>query len=165
MVLSRVLAGAAVLLVLAGCGDTYEVNSKSGPDQAALYRQLAKCVRDHGVPDFPDPVQDGDGRWGLPEGASAPPQEVQNACKSIIDQVQQETQNKPASASTIAALRKFTGCMRQNGIADWPDPDADGVFSLPARLSDPKNHTLFDAQFNTCKSNLPPGGLNMRPAK
>lgn len=154
-----------MVAILAGCGNSYGVSSDDGPDEAALYRQLAKCVRDHGVPNFPDPVQDGDGRWGLPAGASSPPQEVQAACKPIIDQVQQQTEDKPAAASTIAALRKFAQCMREKGVNDWPDPDADGRFSLPERLSDPKNSSLFDAQFKQCESNLPPGKVRLRPAK
>ncbi|MEV6864092.1 hypothetical protein AB0M44_24180 [Streptosporangium subroseum] len=162
MVLFRIPIGVAVVSVLVGCTGTQEASPKS---EETTYIRLVKCVRENGVPNFPDPVQDGDGRWRLPQGVSAPPQAVQDACKSIIDQVQQRPEGKPAPATTIAALRKFAQCMRQNGMSDWPDPDTDGKFSLPPRLAGPGKNSLFDAQVKTCWSNLPPGGLHMTAAQ
>jgi hypothetical protein len=31
--------------------------------------------------------------------------------------------------------------MRDNGMADWPDPNPDGTYTIPARLSDPAAET------------------------
>jgi hypothetical protein len=33
-------------------------------------------------------------------------------------------------------MRRFAQCMRENGITDWPDPDAQGGWDFPPSLAD-----------------------------
>ena len=46
------------LLVLAACGQNNR-NSAAAVDNAEAVRAYAQCIRDNGVPDFPDPDPDG----------------------------------------------------------------------------------------------------------
>ncbi len=133
-----VLAG----LTLSGCATGQQPTAARSPvDVARVYRQFAQCVRDHGRPDFPDPTVDSQGRPQLPDGVQKPSAEVMNACASILDQLpasvrparQQDQHPDPAM------MRRFAQCMREQGIDDWPDPDAEGRFHFPPDLANLKS--------------------------
>jgi hypothetical protein len=70
LVLAAALAAAAILSVTA-CGSSGSNDSDSAAsdtEQAAL--DFAQCMRDNGVPTFPDPVAKPDGSFGFdrPQG-------------------------------------------------------------------------------------------------
>jgi hypothetical protein len=128
-----------IVLLLAGCsasGDSGATTITSGQqDAAAVLREFVRCARANGMPNLPDLRLDSNGRVVLPEGTPAPPKSVERACKSIWERL-------PASASgdqgrppaDIQALVGYARCMREQGIADFPDPQADGRFPLPQSL-------------------------------
>jgi hypothetical protein len=167
---SKGVVQALALVVLAsgpaGCGAKEDsAGSQDSAQVATLYRRLSQCVRDHGAPNFPDMVQRGDGGWGLAPGASPPPKSAEDACRSIRDKIPRVgSGGKPASASDMAAYRKFAGCMRRHGLSDWPDPDPDGYFTLPARLTGPANSDVVKTQTDACRPLLPRGILRARGA-
>jgi hypothetical protein len=37
---------------------------------------------------------------------------------------------EPPTPEKLAAMRKFSQCVRDHGIADWPDPRSNGTFPL-----------------------------------
>ena len=128
--------GLGVVLLLAGCsasgGPQAATTTTSGQqDAAAVWRQLVQCARSHGMPNLPDPQVDSDGQAHFPNGVPKPPDSVRRACQWIYDRL-------PASAggdkgrppTDLQALLRFARCMRQHGIADFPDPKADGTFPL-----------------------------------
>jgi hypothetical protein len=53
-------------------------------------------------------------------------------------------------------MRKFSQCMRDNGLPDYPDPDPDGRVRGPGheQQDDPK----FRAAMEACRQQLPGGG-------
>ena len=51
-----VLLGALALLTACGASSSNQKATTTGQDQA---RRYAQCIRDNGVPDFPDPGPDG----------------------------------------------------------------------------------------------------------
>ena len=112
-------------------------SSSPGPE---VYHRAAECLRAHGVPGMPDPTQNPQtGRWDLPAGTRKPPQSALNACRSILSQIPEardggESQ-RPPTAAEMAKLRQFGQCMRQHGLADFPDPGADGDVVLPQRYA------------------------------
>jgi hypothetical protein len=154
------LAGAALAALLAGCGDSGDGHTGGTPtggttsgasaNTAALWRQFAECVRRHGMPNFPDPVQDADGNWGPPPNTSKPPQTTLNACRSIADRLPRRA---PASAADMAKLRQLAQCMRRHGLPDWPDPNPDGSFPLPPRLRK-GGKTAFGPGLRACRPYL-----------
>jgi hypothetical protein len=112
-------------------------------------KELAQCIRNNGVPDFPDPYVDR-GRLQLPEGsedqmeAKYPQQVLDQAlqsCQPIMyrlpesaikgESESQEDDEGIPGPEDVEALRKFAQCIRENGIPDWPDPKSDG--SVPLR--------------------------------
>jgi hypothetical protein len=139
----RAAVGVAVVLVvvlLAGCsaaGGSGAATTTTGGQQAAaaVLREFVQCARANGMPNLPDLRLDGNGQVSVPEGTPDPPKSVERACRSIWERL-------PASASgdqerppaDIQALVGYARCMREHGIADFPDPQADGRFPLPASL-------------------------------
>jgi hypothetical protein len=111
--------------------------SPNAQQVAALYRQLAQCIRANGAPTFPDLVHDPKtGDWEPPPGTQDPPKRAFTACRSIADRIPQlaNKQARPVTAADLAKLRQFAVCMRKQGLQDWPDPNPAGEFAVPERL-------------------------------
>jgi hypothetical protein len=154
--LAGVLA-AAMAGTLAGCGSGGAGAQSPSPtgtpntqQVAALYRRLAQCIRQHGVPNLPDPVQNPTtGEWELPPGTAEPGRAAMEACRSLAEQIPGGN-GKARPVADMARLRKFSQCMRDHGLPDWPDPDSEGEFSLPARLERLGKRGIM-AQLEACK--------------
>jgi hypothetical protein len=145
----RAVVVAAVLAVLAtGCrgGDrpsaaspgSHAATSSTGAPSAVAY---SACMRSHGVPNFPDPDPDSGGQ--VPKGdaqyfgiGTAQFQAAQTACQPLYPNdgsFEQQTQQCMSTGQCPQALvqqlltaeRRFAGCMRSHGVADWPDPAMD----------------------------------------
>jgi hypothetical protein len=136
------LVGMVVLLLagLAGCsasgGSGAATTTTSGQQAAAaVLREFVRCARANGMPNLPDLRLDSNGQVSVPEGTPDPPKSVERACRSIWERL-------PASASgeqgrppaDMQALLRYAQCMREHGMADFPDPQADGRFPLPPSL-------------------------------
>lgn len=60
----------------------------------------------------------------------------------------------PAGAAKVqAAQLKYAHCMRAHGVTDFPDPSANGGFTIPE--STDENGPLFQAAERACKGDLP----------
>jgi hypothetical protein len=146
------LLGALTLLTACGSSSRDKAATAADPQQAAL--AFAQCMRDNGVPDFPDP--DADGRFrGLGHEQESDPKfrGAQEACRELAPGGEHENFGDPAF---VEQMREFSQCMRDNGLPDFPDPDADGRLRGVGheRQGDPK----FRAAMETCRQKLPGGG-------
>lgn len=102
----------------------------------AIGREAAQCIREHGVPNFPDPVVSA-GQLTVPgfdEGAAPPGADAAvAACRSIVERLPPsalgEGEDRPGPED-VTQLIKFAQCIREHGIPDWPDPKADGSFPI-----------------------------------
>ena len=122
---------AAALLVLAACGGSNAAPHAASAHVGAAWHRYAQCVRDHGVPDEPDPTVDDQGHVTFPNSAPRVPDAVAQACSSNLDGIPIQ----PPTTVDVAARIRFAQCMRQQGISDFPDPDAQGRFNLPQSLA------------------------------
>jgi hypothetical protein len=165
----------AVLLLssglLAACGSTGQpsgtatgsANSRPGGSDPAL--QLARCMRAHGVSNFPDPRPGGGGiQLGPGVNPQSPAfQSAKRACKEFFP----DNGGPPAtSASDRAAALKLSRCMRSHGVPQFPDPAFSPprnaravlvmggmVFVIPASI-DP-NSPAFQHASHACGFGLP----------
>jgi Pectinacetylesterase len=64
--------------------------------------------------------------------------------------------NESATALPATDLSAFSECMRAHGIADFPDPSADGQIQLPADID--RDGAEFKAASAACEGQLPSGG-------
>jgi hypothetical protein len=130
---SRLLVvAAAALIVLAGCraeAPSDPSPTASGATQASLL-DLARCMRANGYPDFPDPVQDAAGAWILPESSEEAAAADPPACHDMLNTAKQQIVPSEITPEEMAQQQAFARCMREHGLPDFPDPDADGNFPL-----------------------------------
>jgi hypothetical protein len=91
--------------------------------------------------------------------AQQAPESAMAACASILDRL-------PASARDDhpdpQQMRMFAQCMRDHGIEDWPDPDAQGRFHLPPDLmgkGSPRWPQIEAAWDGPCKRFDPSGSI------
>ncbi|EPH44662.1 hypothetical protein ABT390_30710 [Streptomyces aurantiacus] len=169
---SVVLTGA----VLTACSDgssqaadadgpgAVEKPSPTGPEERGL--AYAKCMRENGVPKFPDPEQGGGGiRIGPGMGVDPQSSEfkkAQEACKDLSPQgAGGPNGGKPLDSAKVA---EWARCMRENGVPKFPDPEIDGgsmVIDMSAvgmTGDDPK----FQEAMEACRDKRPSGGVMMK---
>jgi hypothetical protein len=162
---------AALALAAAGCGiGSPAAGARPTANPVTVYHEVAQCIRDHGMPDFPDPTVDAQGQPHLPDSAPTPPDAIIQACRPILNQL-------PASlrphtdANDPAMMRRFAQCMRGHGIDDWPDPDAEGNFHFPPSLlgnlkpgsPGPRTSQVQAAWNGPCKQYDPSGHISTAP--
>ena len=107
----------------------------------AVGKELAQCMRENGFPNLADPVMV-DGRPEIPEPDTPPSEAVQEqaraACQPIADRLEAAVggsgagggQGPPLSPDDAAKARGYATCMREHGLAGFPDPDSTGTFHL-----------------------------------
>lgn len=136
---------AALAAGLTGCGSggvgaAATAGASATTDIGAIAREYSQCVREHGIPNYPDMVVVGGGRVAVPDGPGAEEaaralkqnKAAQDACKPILDRLPASGRLQQ-SAPTDAEMRKlvqFAECMRGHGVPEWPDPGPDGQFPI-----------------------------------
>jgi hypothetical protein len=129
-------AAAAVATLLTGCGDsnkppTASLSSHSSGIQSAY--EFSACMRQHGVPNFPDPVVRTSGN-SQSVGIKVTPSETgspafnsaQKACAGILPAPPSRAQQAARLRFRVQHLVAFAACMRSHGINGFPDPTAQG---------------------------------------
>jgi hypothetical protein len=142
----------ALLVSIRGSSPSNQPAPATDPQQAAL--AFAQCMRDNGLPDFPDP--DPDGRFtGLSHEQQSDPKydAALEACRSLAPGGEHEKLGDPAF---VAQMREFSQCMRDNGLPDFPDPDAEG--RLRGVGHEQQSDPTYRAAYGACQAQLPGGG-------
>ncbi|KAF4409214.1 hypothetical protein [Streptomyces lycii] len=165
------LLAASVLLagtVLTACSDESGAatadkgtgDSASSPDSSfdrAL--EYAQCMRDNGVPDFPDPQQDSGGVRISPGGDPNAPEhrKAQEACRDKMPQ------GRGGGGSLDSAkVAAWAECIRENGLPEFPDPEIDGgnmVLDLGSTGIKPED---IEKPRKECQDKYPGGGMMVR---
>lgn len=121
--------------------------------------KYAQCMRSHGVPDFPEPVE-GHIQVHVSPGSDLNPQSpqfqhAQQACRSLAPKV---TASPAEKAAMQERALKFSQCMRSHGVPKFPDPTFSGGGSQlsisPSSGIDPRSPQFQKAQ-RECQSIMP----------
>jgi hypothetical protein len=130
-------------------------------DQLQPYREVVQCLRQHGLPNMPDPVLDEQGRPTFTEEMAQVKENpaLQQACAEPISRLPARQSGREARAVTadeMARQRQFVECLRQNGLPELPDPDAvSGLIELPPNLD--KDVPAMRQALQACESRAVPG--------
>jgi hypothetical protein len=163
----------AAALLLAGCGGSHSstdgLPSAAGSSFASTVA-YASCMRNHGVPNYPDPDSSGQ----LPKtdaqhlGVSTSQyRDAQRACEGLLptggslqQRESQCTQNNDCPPALVqqmmSADEKLARCMRSHGWPKFPDPTNGGAggpwFNISqVGISDAESHThRFEAALDEC---------------
>jgi hypothetical protein len=139
------VALATAALVVTGCGGSSNPSGSTATPQAQARTQVlgyAACMRSNGVAGYPDPVVSGSGNSAkvtISPGNANPNspafKSADRECHHFLPNGGQ--QGSPAGSSALQRAQdlRFADCMRSHGITSFPDPDHDGVFTLPATIS------------------------------
>jgi hypothetical protein len=167
----RTALALGLLLTLAGCAaktNTDGIATAAGkptakatatatatvnPADAAL--KFSQCMREHGMSWFPDP-QSGSGglQIKVPAGQDkAKVDAAMAACKKFMPNGGTPEKMNPAQ---LEQARQMSQCMRDHGITNFPDPNANGQIMIDgnkvgAGPGDPK----FDAADKACAQYRP----------
>ena len=169
------VAVTGLLLLAAGCAGSSNgpgvaragATPTSSPSSTLPRREAAlafsRCMRAHGIKDFPDPTSGGNIAIQGGPGSDLGPnnllfQSAQRACQSLMP--------APTAADQQQALSqalKFSQCMRAHGIKDFPDPKANnGAIGIQIRGGPGgdlnPNNPLFQSAQKACQHDLPGGG-------
>jgi hypothetical protein len=144
VILTLGAALAASSLLVTGCGGSTAGSSNSPSPQAQASRQVlgyATCMRSHGVGGYPDPVVSSSGnsvKVTMSPGSANPDspafRSADRACHHLLSNGGEQGGAGGSSAQQQAQDVKFAECMRSHGVPGFPDPDHDGVFTLPATI-------------------------------
>jgi hypothetical protein len=150
---------AATAILLAACGSS----SSDNPAPAAGRQQalkFAQCMRNNGLPDFPDPDASGQFRGQGHEQQDNPRfQAAQQACRDLAPGGTHE--RDVGTPAFVKQARAFAQCVRDNGVPDFPDPDANGEFR--GQSHEQQGNPRFRAALQACQSKLPGGGAHQGP--
>ncbi|HZM78298.1 MAG TPA: hypothetical protein VFC19_21450 [Candidatus Limnocylindrales bacterium] len=156
---------AVTVLAAGGCtggspaGDQRaEPAATASADPARVWRELVACARAHGQANMPDPVVEPGGGATFPQApgfnAKSAIEAVRADCGAILDRL-------PPGANPLAMqqvthqqldlYRQYSQCMRDNGIADFPDPNAEGSWSLPSGFWTPDRQRQDPIARNVCE--------------
>lgn len=136
----QIAATVVIAVLMTGCGassgtttpakpasptDAAASSGGSAPRKTAIHQSalnFAKCMRANGVPNFPDPsaaggFQVGDGLLRGPAAAAA-----EAKCQKFMPGGGPLSPGPPASAKTMARLRRIAVCMREHRVPQFPDP-------------------------------------------
>ena len=160
LVTSAVIGFVAVSAI-AACGQAQQQAQAETPAQ--VWHELVQCARTHGDPTFPDPQSiDSQGQAKFPPNTSPPPQLTQQACQSIYNRLPAAARG--SAPPDIQMEIRFAQCMRDHGLTDWPDPNANGDYPLPPDLITGKTGPVWDriaAAWHSCRQYNPSGSISV----
>ncbi|WP_155385995.1 hypothetical protein [Catellatospora paridis] len=132
----------------------------SGPSDDPVQRELdfVACMRAAGVVDMPDPVPgDKSGRSALLHAMDDLGMGLKDSFQTALDGCTKflppAAEPSPRTPDDVTKLRAYAQCMRDNGVADVPDPDP---------VTGQLNHWLRQddkaamAALEKCRNLLPP---------
>jgi hypothetical protein len=152
------VAAAGLAAATAACGGSGgSPSALATTAKPATYQQFvayAQCIRAHGAPEFPDPVQDRFGNWGFlstpGSGVNGPGvAAAENACKKLQPTEAGLTQQEQKQA--LAQALKHSDCMRAHGITNFPDPVADDEDGQLGLSIDPHAVNMNTPQFQAAQ--------------
>lgn len=134
------LAALACIVALAACGGSSKPKHATAHGGDPLIA-MSKCMRAHGVTNFPDPTGHGINIGGTGIDPRSPAfQAAQTKCFKLLPGG--GPQGHPASEQEIKQATTTAECMRRHGVSGFPDPIVSQA--RPTSLN-PANYSSIEA--------------------
>ncbi len=115
-------------------------------DREERLLEFAQCMRENGYAEFPDPGPNGRLEIRLDPSAAPRFQAAQEACRDLAPM---GVASGPPDPERMEQLVSLAQCIRDNGVAEFPDPNAMGEFSITG-LSVDMQTPQAQAALETC---------------
>lgn len=140
-------------LPTAGGTPTSSARPGAASEREAVFA-YAKCMRENGVPNFKDPEVGADGELRMDLNADglepAVVEAAEKKCKALLPNGGEPQKLDPQRLET---LRKYSQCMRDNGLPNFPDPTD---FGLQVNGNEfPPDDPKFKAAEEKCRQYAP----------
>ena len=113
-------------------------------------------MRENGLPDFPDPEVGASGELDIRMPAGSDPAKTQAALDKCKAELPNGGATEPLDPKNAEKRRKFANCMRDNGVPNFPDPDAGGGAQVdPGKLGFDPNDPKYKAAEEKCRTFQP----------
>jgi hypothetical protein len=143
--------------------------SGSAASPTSALHLAGQCLRQHGIPNFPDPVVATDGpaagraifdKSALKSYPVSAVNQAMNECRTALDQagLAGSGQNSTVSQQELQARLALARCIRSHGVPNFPDPNpSTGEVTPPPGLS--KTSPSILAAIRACPSQAQAAGL------
>ena len=119
-----VVTVAAVSLLAAGCGGGSSTTAATTTQNGRL--AYSRCMRSHGVPNFPDPNSSGEiPKDKIPVGSPHLPA-ASSTCQHFAPTGLGPRETAQQTRTRLADALAFARCVRARGFASFPDPTNQG---------------------------------------
>ena len=136
-------------------GSSSSTSSAASTQDGAL--AFARCMRSHGVPNYPDPTGSGLVKESLQQlGVSSSRfQSASSDCNHLLPNG--GSGPNPAQVQQVRAQAlQFSECVRSHGVPNFPDPGSDGRIPDPASAGIDQGSPKFEAANQACGRYRPP---------
>jgi len=128
------LIAVSAALAVSACGSSGRSRTTTASNTVvAQATAFSKCMRAHGVPNFPDPggPVPSSGSYSTMAGIVIPSsinmqspafETAQKSCQGLLSSVFSSQGKPPITASQKAALIAQAQCIREHGVPNYPDP-------------------------------------------
>ncbi len=150
----------------AGCGSTSGPGSAGAGSTKAKFLAYSRCMRSHGVSDFPDPTTPPGGGVAFVidagRGSDLNPNDpayraANQACRAALPP---GVEGASRPSPKIAAEVRWARCLRAHGVPRFPDPNSEGAFDS-AEFND--TTPAFHAASTACAAQQPSGAVSAVP--
>ena len=134
-----------------------------------VYRQVllfVRCMRSHGIPDFPDPGSDGGINSGGVRESDSQVNLAQSACQHLLPPSSGGVPSPAQQQRLLSEALRYSTCMRSHGVPNFPDPvgpEGKNVFVPSGPPGIDTATPQYQAASNACHSLLPGGQTGGRP--
>lgn len=125
---AAVISMAALALLTGACGGGgHAATTSATSDHERGTLAYARCMRSHGVPNFPDPNSSGSIDKAKVSSLSASPQfrVAEGTCRQLLPNTSTPTATRAEVQAALNGMVRFAACMRSHGVQSWPDPQVD----------------------------------------
>jgi hypothetical protein len=168
---TRVCTVALAVALLSGCssgtgdpgvasaGGTATPNASPTLSRYDQFVRYAQCMREQGVP-MSDPRQESDGVSG-PHVEPGFDKTKADAAAEVCKSLRPPQETGPQMNAKMELARRFAVCMREHGVENYPDPDAEGRTRISAEVgNDPQNPDATEA----CTALIDQLSASLRPS-
>jgi hypothetical protein len=135
-------------------------SGSSGATPFAEAEAYSRCMRNHDVLNFPDPVLTPSGGYGYRttgiDPRSAAFQAALQACKALPSPWQSTGQQ--LSPAQQQAWLSWANCIRAHGVPNFPDPIFSGGGAVQIPGADGSSSPQLQSATDACKSQMPSAG-------